>query len=105
MVDAIDDKIKGKVPVCIRKDYIVYLELFDNLLWIHVDIKKWSTRVKKNCQKDFVLIQSLIGKPIAALVREDDIKLARFARSFGWLEKCQIVLLDGSKAFIYVSNT
>jgi len=104
VVDAIDDKIKGKVPVCIRKDYIVYLELFDNLLWIHVDIKRWSAKVKRDGQRDFVLIQSLIGKPIAALVREDDIKLARFARSFGWLEKCQIVLLDGSKAFIYVSK-
>ena len=105
MVDAIDDKIKGKVPVCIRKDYTVYLELFDNLLWIHVDVKQWSARVKREGQRDFVLIQSLIGKPIVALVREDDIKLLRFAKSFGWLEKCQIVLLDGSKAFIYVSNT
>jgi hypothetical protein len=104
-VDAIDDKIKGKVPVCIRKDYTVYLELFDNLLWIHVDVKQWSARVKREGQRDFVLIQSLIGKPIVALVREDDIKLLRFAKSFGWLEKCQIVLLDGSKAFIYVSNT
>lgn len=104
-MDAIDDKIKGKVPVCIRKDYTVYLEFFDNLLWIHVDVKRWSARVKRDGQRDFVLIQSLIGKPIVALVREDDIKLLRFARSFGWLEKCQIVLLDGSKAFIYVSNT
>ena len=94
----------GKVPVCIRKDYTVYLEFFDKLLWIHVDIKRWSAKVKKDCQKDFALIQDLIGSPIAALVREDDIKLAKFAQSFGWLEKCQIVLLDGSKAFIYVSK-
>lgn len=95
----------GKVPICIRKDYTVYLEFFDNLLWLHVDIRRWSARVKKDCQKDFASIQDLIGKPIVALVREDDIKLARFAQSFGWLEKCQIVLLDGSKAFIYVSKT
>ena len=95
----------GKVPICIRKDYTVYLEFFDNLLWLHVDIRQWSARVKKDCQKDFASIQDLIGKPIVALVREDDIKLARFAQSFGWLEKCQIVLLDGSKAFIYVSKT
>jgi len=43
----------GKVPVCIREDYIFYLELFDNLLWFHIDIKRWSAEVKKNCQKDF----------------------------------------------------
>jgi hypothetical protein len=94
----------GKVPVCIRKDYTVYLEFFDGFLWLHVDIRRWSTKVKKDCQKDFASIQNLIGSPIVALVREDDIKLAKFAQSFGWLEKCQIVLLDGSKASIYASK-
>ena len=94
----------GKVPVCIREDYIFYLELFDNLLWFHIDIKRWSAGVKKNCQKDFSSIDGLIGKSIYALIREDDIKLARFAKSFGWSEKCQINLLDGSKAFIYTSK-
>lgn len=93
-----------KVPVCIREDYIFYLEVFDNLLWFHIDIKRWSAKVKKNCQKDFSVIDDLIGKPIFALIREDDIKLARFAKSFGWSEKCQIDLLDGSKAFIYTSK-
>jgi len=93
-----------KVPVCIREDYIFYLEVFDNLLWFHIDIKRWSAKVKKNCQKDFSVIDDLIGKPIFALIREDDIKLARFAKSFGWSEKCQINLLDESKAFIYTSK-
>jgi hypothetical protein len=93
-----------KVPVCIRDDYIFYLEFFDNLLWFHIDIKRWSAKVKKNCQKDFFSLDALIGKPIFALIREDDIKLARFAKSFGWSEKCQINLLDGSKAFIYISK-
>ena len=93
-----------KVPVCIREDYVIYLELFDNLLWFHIDINRWSAEVKKNCQKDFSSLDGLIGKPIFALIREDDIKLARFAKSFGWSEKCQIDLLDGSKAFIYTSR-
>jgi hypothetical protein len=93
----------GKVPVCIRKYYIFYLEFFEGLLWFHIDIKRWSAGVKKNCQSDFALIEDLIGKPIVALIREDDIKLARFAKSFGWSEKCQITLLDGSKAFIYAN--
>jgi hypothetical protein len=93
----------GKVPVCIRKDYIFYLEFFEGLLWFHIDIHRWSGGVKKSCQRDFALIEDLIGKPIVALIREDDIKLARFAKSFGWSEKCQIKLLDGSKAFIYTN--
>lgn len=82
----------------------MYLEFFETFLWFHIDIKRWSVGVKKNCQKDFASIQDLIGSPIVALVREDDIKLAKFAQSFGWLEKCQIVLLDGSKASIYASK-
>ena len=93
----------GKVPVCIRKDYIFYLEFFEGLLWFHIDIRRWSAEVKKGCQSDFALIEDLIGRPIVALIREDDIKLARFAKSFGWSEKCQISLLDGSKAYIYAS--
>lgn len=82
----------------------MYLEFFEEFLWFHIDIKRWSVEVKKNCKKDFASIQDLIDIPILALVREDDIKLARFAQSFGWLKKCQIVLLDGSKAFIYASK-
>ena len=93
----------GKVPVCIREDYIFYLEFFEGLLWFHIDIKRWSARTKKGCQRDFALVEDLIGKPIYALIREDDIKLVRFAKSFGWSEKCQISLLDGSKAFIYAN--
>ena len=93
----------GKVPVCIREDYTLYLEFFKGNLWIHVEIKRWSAGVKKDGLKNFVLLRNLIGKPIVALIREDDIKLARFAKSFGWSEKCQITLLDGSKAFIYTN--
>jgi hypothetical protein len=93
----------GKVPVCIREDYTFYLEFFEGLLWFHIDIKRWSARTKKGCQRDFALIEDLTGKPIYALIREDDIKLARFAKSFGWSEKCQISLLDGSKASIYTN--
>jgi hypothetical protein len=94
----------GKVPVCIREDYILYLEFFKGNLWLHVEIKKWSSEVKKNGLKDIALIEYLTGKPIVALIREEDIKLVRFAKSFGWSEKCQISLLDGSKAFIYTNK-
>jgi len=93
----------GKVPVCIREDYTFYLEFFKGFLWFHIDIRRWSAGTKKGCKRDFALLEDLIGKPIVALVREDDIKLARFAKSFGWSEKCQISLLDGSKAFIYAN--
>jgi len=104
VVDAIDDKIKGKVPVCIREDYIFYLEFFRGNLWFHTDVKKWSAEIKNKFKKDMAVVEDLIGKPIYALIRKDDIKLARFAKIVGWSEKCQISLLDGSKAFIYTNK-
>jgi len=94
----------GKVPVCIREDYIFYLEFFEGLLWFHTDVKKWSAEIKNEFKKDMAVVEDLIGKPIYALIREDDIKLARFAKIVGWSEKCQISLLDGSKAFIYTNK-
>ena len=90
--------------MCIRKDYTMYLEFFDGHLWFHIDIRKWSSEVKKRCDKDFSSIADLVGIPVLALIREDDIKLKRFAKCFGWSEKCQIDLLDGSRAYIYASR-
>jgi hypothetical protein len=94
----------GKVPVCIRKDYIFYLEFFEGLLWFHTDVKKWTPEIKKSYRKDFELLEGLVGKPIFVLIRKDDIKLARFAKTTGWSEKCQIKLLDESQAFIYTNK-
>ena len=94
----------GKVPVCIRKDYIFYLEIFDGLLWFHTDVKKWTPEVKKLYRKDITLLEELVGKPIFVLIRNEDTKLARFAKATGWFEKCQISLLDGTKAFIYTNK-
>jgi hypothetical protein len=104
MINSTSPQIAKKVPVCIRADYIMYLELFEGFLWFHVDVKNWSSKVKKNGKEDFNCLQKLVGKPIVALVREDDVKLARFAKAFGWFEKCQITLLDGSKATIYANK-
>ena len=94
----------GKVPVCIRKDYTMYLEFFKGHLWFHIDIRKWSSSVKKDCDKDFSSIADLVGVAVLALIREEDIKLKRFAKCFGWTEKCQINLIDGSRAYIYASK-
>lgn len=94
----------GKVPVCIRNDYVFFLEFFEGLLWFHANVSKWSAQVKKSYRRDFDLLEELVGKPIFVLIRNDDTKLARFAKATGWFEKCQISLLDGTKAFIYTNK-
>jgi hypothetical protein len=95
----------NKLPVCIRPEYTVFYELFDNKIWIHVDIRTWSATVKKKCIQDITKLQELITVPILALIPTNNVKLIRFAKGFNWTEQGQLMLKDGSKAFIYASRT
>ena len=91
----------SKVPVVLRDEYTMYLELFDNLLWFHTDVNKWTIGVKKRFEKDLDCLSKLVGIALAALIRDDDNKLGKFAKSIGFQVKKEVVLLDGSKAFVY----
>jgi hypothetical protein len=94
----------GKVPVCVRPEYIMYFEYFNGNIWFHTDIFRWTGEVRKRYKKDVSQLLSLVDCPVAALIYENDTKLIKFAKSFGWIEKCQIVLVNGSKAYIYASK-
>lgn len=96
---------EGKVPVCIRKDYIMYFEYFKGRIWFHIDILKWSASIKKSCDKDLAKLLDLLGYPILALIHRDNVKLKRFAELFGWNKQGQIVLKDGTEAYIYASKS
>jgi len=73
-----------KVPVVNRKDYTMYLEPCESMLWFHTDIHKWTPEVKKEYLKDLDLLQYLVAVPLVALVNVDNIKLAKFGKSTGW---------------------
>jgi len=73
-----------KVPVVLRDDYIMYLELHDAALWFHTDVHKWSQEVKKKYLEDLNLLQYLTNVPLLALVEEENTKLAKFGRLTGW---------------------
>jgi len=91
----------SKVPVINRDDYTVSLELFENRLWFHTDIKRWTAETKKRYQADLKSLESLVGFPMFALIRQDDEKLKKFAMSFDWHRKAEVMCLDGSRACIY----
>jgi hypothetical protein len=57
-----------KVPVVLRDDYTMYLELHDAALWFHTDVHKWSQEVKKKYLEDLNLLQYLTNVPLLALV-------------------------------------
>lgn len=94
----------SKVPVIIRDDYTVFLELFENRLWFHTDIKRWTADTKRRYKTDLTCLESLVSRPMFALIPETNTKLEKFAKTFRWVKKAEIVCLDGSKASIYSSK-
>jgi hypothetical protein len=72
----------------------MYLELYEGMLWFHTDVHKWTPEVKKEYLKDLDLLQHLVAMPLAALVEEDNLKLAKFGRSIGWIKINQLNVND-----------
>jgi hypothetical protein len=66
-----------KLPLVNNQNYIIYLEYFNNLYWLHTDVFKWSSVIKKQFIKDLNTLQRLINDDLFALV--DNIKLGKFA--------------------------
>jgi hypothetical protein len=83
-----------KVPVVNRLDYTMYLEPCADMLWFHTDVRKWTPEVKKEYLKDLKTLQSLVAIPLAALVEKDNIKLAKFGKSIGWIKINQLNVND-----------
>ena len=83
-----------KVPVVNRVDYTMYLEPCADMLWFHTDVRKWTPEVKKEYLKDLQTLQYLVSVPLAALVDEDNIKLAKFGKSTGWIKINQLYMND-----------
>jgi hypothetical protein len=71
-----------KVPVVLRDDYTMYLELHEAALWFHTDVHKWSQEVKKDFIKDLDTLHTLVSIPLLALI--DNMKLAKFAEIIGF---------------------
>ena len=90
-----------KIPVVIRNDYIMYLEFFDNLLWFHTDVYKWTSAVKKRFLDDMKTLVGLIGMPLLALIEASNKKLMKFAELIGMKEDQELIANNGEKAFIY----
>jgi hypothetical protein len=75
-----------KVPVVNRVNYVMYLELYEGMLWFHTDVNKWTSSIKKEYLKDLDTLQDLVSIPLVALVDIEDTKLARFGETTGWIK-------------------
>ena len=91
----------NKVPVCIRDEYVISIEQYENYLWFHVTFHKWSAETKKKFSVDVDKVLDLLNGNVLALIKEDNKKLIKFAKSFNWQEKGQIMLKDGTNGYLY----
>ena len=73
-----------KVPVVLREDYTMYLELHDAALWFHTDVHKWSQEIKKKYLEDLNLLQDLTNCPFVAMINQRNKKLSKFAKVIGF---------------------
>lgn len=89
-----------KVPVVLRQDYTMSLELFEGMLWFHSDVLKWTPEVKQKYLTDLNLLQHLVSVPLVALVAETNTKLAKFGEVTGW-KKFDKVVFNEVKYDIY----
>jgi hypothetical protein len=90
-----------KVPVVIREDYTMLLELYDNLLWFHTDVSKWTPAVKAKYLEDLNLLQHLVSVPLVALIEETNTKLSKFSKTIGFEFKQDFIGQDKQMYHIY----
>lgn len=73
-----------KTPIVLKPNYTMSLENFNNMLWFHADVYRWSKQVKQEFIKDLNTVQELITIPLAALVEDSNKKLMKFATLIGF---------------------
>lgn len=90
-----------KVPVVIREDYTMLLELHDNFIWFHTDVRKWTPTVKAKFLEELNLLQHLVSVPLVAIAHTDNKKLVKFGKSIGFEFKQDFIGQDKQMYHIY----
>jgi len=82
--DSYDGLHFHKVPICIRDDYVIYLEQVRGASIIHCNVHRWTARVKEALSVSFKVVQILHGGPLFALHEAGDIKHLKFLHLFNF---------------------
>jgi hypothetical protein len=85
-----------KIPVVNREHYTIYIEYFNEMYWIHTDVYKWSSEVKKEYLKDLNSFQSLVDSPLFGMVEDWNTKLGKFGETIGFTYLKDLLGNDGN---------
>jgi hypothetical protein len=73
-----------KIPIVNREYYIIYLEWFADMYWLHTDVFKWSNEIKKKYLKELNQLQRMIDSPLYGAVEDWNTKLSKFGEKIGF---------------------
>ena len=93
-----------KVPVIEDDSFTLYLEVYEGLLYIHCDVRKWAKSTKKKMK---VALDSLLKKykqPIYAPHTDNDNKHRKFLDMYGFKYVGIIKDFDGDNRTIFVKG-
>lgn len=90
-----------KVPVCVREDYIIYIERVGLANWMHADVVKWSPKVFREFNKDLDAIFDLHGGPMFILVDKENKKLQKFGKMFSFWPYAEMQCSDGVIRYVF----
>jgi len=93
--------VSYKVPIIERPEYTMYLETYEKYNWFHTDVKKWTAEIKKQYLEDLNSLQKELSPFIVSLIREDNTKLVKFAKSINFKYETTIKGLDNMNHHIY----
>lgn len=77
------------------------LELHNNLIWFHTDVRKWTPSIKVKYLEDLNLLQHLVSIPLVAIAHEDNQKLVKFGKSIGFKFQQDVIGQDKQMYHIY----
>jgi hypothetical protein len=93
-----------KVPVVNRPEYIIYLEYFNKMYWLHTDVFKWSAKIKKEYLKELDTLQRLLNTTLYGLVEEWNTKLGKFGETIKFTYLRDLQGTDGNLYKIYTRS-
>lgn len=93
-----------KTPVIQSDNYIVYLEYFADLSFIHCDCYYWNKTVKAALLADLDKLFEIHRKPIYALCNIENKKLLKFLGLVGFTFHNEIIGLDNIMRHLYIRS-
>ena len=94
-----------KTPVIIRDHYIVYLEDYQGMMFVHCDVYKWNKTISKDLKSNFSILKKLLRTPIYALHEEClGNKHKKFLDKFGFVHFGNHTDTKGNPVEIFINE-